>query len=437
MSYIPGGGVKKPLNLLEGPIFPDIKKTLPPFKWSGKFWQADPGRTLLATQDLPDTYTYAILAQSRDYNSQTAYGKSSWRQPINETFRLPLITQEDILPLSRLPRPITVPRINPGTADDSNTGGYAAQNNYPSEIVHYLTDRVKPMESRATFFAPTDLPLDNSVLPDLQVKLPPTSASAGFTFAPGPMIADPNIGLGPERITPRLATQMQHPSVENGGLTRVSCGNENLQLDSKTPNVSASSGFEYGTPTGIEAFEYTLDDKTPTHSVSSGYQTHVREGVTPISYDFGYNRPQVSASSGQVISATSGLTPVEYLLEDKMPQVSASAGMNTPFTRDGETRIDFLMDTKLSGGQSVLHATPSLQADNSAMQPSTMKIQTPRARYAYIASRNTRYEAPNYQTGQPKVQTKASALGQYHGYTQTPMIPRTGIDQPRQSLKDW
>ncbi len=67
--------MKKPLNAIEVPTFPDIKKGPPRFQWSRKFWQADPGATLRDTEPFTQFYENAILVQSRDYN-KTQYGSS-------------------------------------------------------------------------------------------------------------------------------------------------------------------------------------------------------------------------------------------------------------------------------------------------------------------------------------------------------------------------
>ena len=76
MAYYPGAGVKKPLNIIEGPMFPDIKETLPRFVDAKKHWTVDTGATILDTGHLDQTLNGAILAQSRSYN-QTVYGQSS------------------------------------------------------------------------------------------------------------------------------------------------------------------------------------------------------------------------------------------------------------------------------------------------------------------------------------------------------------------------
>jgi len=367
------GILKKPQNLLEGPIYPNILKGPPQFKWSGKHWMVDAGKTLIATQDLPNTYDYQILVQSRAYNKQNAYGVSSHRYPINEEFRPPLITMEDTMPLCRIPRPIVVPRINPGTAFDSNTGGYTAQNERPSEIQAYMTDRIKPMESRATFFCPLDAPIDNSVLPDLDRKLPATSAGAGFTFPSGPAITEPQSIRTTERYDPRF-----------------DAGHAALDI------VTPTSGLEH----------LTLDHNRPQVSAHAGYTSHVSHGITHQNIELFNNRPQTSASAGFV----------------------------SPVTSDGQTRTDFLFDEKFNSSGSVRNPAPNFQSDNQQTSTTNVKFQD-RPSYSYATSVNIPYADSNERSGKPAFQQKAQASRTYKGYRNNPYVPRAGIDQPRASFK--
>jgi hypothetical protein len=189
-GYIPGQGRKKPLNNLEAPVKPDIRKGPPRFVWTRKYWKVDTGRTQAQVEHTP-LQDAAILYQSRDYNKQHAYGKhASYNVFVNQEFRPPLIERDDILPLSRLPRPVvTDARINPGTAFSSGNNAFADQQNMIQGIEKFITNRVKEGQIRPTFFSPIDMPLDNSNLPDLSQKLPSTSASANFNFPT--MDADP------------------------------------------------------------------------------------------------------------------------------------------------------------------------------------------------------------------------------------------------------
>jgi len=236
MAYIPGAGMKKPLNMLEGPVYPDIKKTLPRFRWSGKHWKVDTS-VLRDTEQMTQFYEPAVLVQPRDYN-QTRYGQSSHRDVVNAEFRPPLLDPiEDFFPLSRLPRKLVVPRINPSSAGHDGTSGYSARNQRINNVESHITDRVQAGEWRPTFYAPLDMPIDNSVLPDLEMVLPAVSASAGFVF---PTIDAPTaqINLDYEMFTPLIDTGFQ-PLLQIDAPT----GKENMELHHTIPQVSASAGI--------------------------------------------------------------------------------------------------------------------------------------------------------------------------------------------------
>lgn len=182
-GYIPGAGLKKSLNLIETPIYPDIKKAPPRFLWTKKNWHVDTGRTVMEIEHNSQLNENAILFQSYDYNSQHLYGKRpTYDVFVNKEFRPPLQDRDDFLPLSRIPRPPVVPRINPGTANPSGNNPFEEQNFRMPGVDKHISDRVKHGDIRPTFFAPLEMPTDNSVLPDLEMKLPPTSASAGYAY---------------------------------------------------------------------------------------------------------------------------------------------------------------------------------------------------------------------------------------------------------------
>src|SRR5579863_1243418 len=129
-SFIPGQGTKKPLNMMQAPIYPDIKQAPPEFKWSKRYWTVDVGQTLLDTESNTQLREDAILARSYRDNIDR-YGQSSHKEVIT-VFRPPLQTYyEDYGPLNRLPTKVhaIVPHVNPGTVTDSGgTTAYAVNN---------------------------------------------------------------------------------------------------------------------------------------------------------------------------------------------------------------------------------------------------------------------------------------------------------------------
>ena len=160
MAYIPGGGIKRPLNTLENPTYPDIRRGPPRFRSAGKHWKVDVGATLMDQYANRQLTEGTLLIQSRDYN-KTIYGQSSHRDVVNKNFRPPLLDPiKDFYPLSRLPRERVIPRLNPGTAGGS-TSGFASQNMRPNGLEKYYEHRLKPGSMGVTHYAPPSLVVEN------------------------------------------------------------------------------------------------------------------------------------------------------------------------------------------------------------------------------------------------------------------------------------
>ena len=248
MAYTPGAGLKKPHNVIEGPIYPQIRRDPSGstgrtghigFTWSRKHWTVDTGATLRDNgEHNRQSYEHAVLTQSRDYN-QYRYGVSSHKSVVNKNFRPPLQTVEDMEPLSRLRRFLTVPRINPGT--DTNTRGFLTQNQRPTGIAGHMTDRLKAGEWRPTFYAPMDRPVDNSRLPDLRLTLPAHSVTAGV---------DTFVTLDGEHAGARMTLDPTRPhgSVTAGVDTFVTLNGEHagarMTLDPTRPHGSVTAGVD-------------------------------------------------------------------------------------------------------------------------------------------------------------------------------------------------
>lgn len=232
------GGIKKPLNQIEGPVYPDIKKGPPIFKWSKKYWKVDPS-VLRDTENITQFYEPAVLAQSRDYN-KTIYGQSSHKDIVNAAFRPPIQNPlYDHFPMNRIPvtSEAIIPRINPGTAFDNGTGGFHSKNERHSDIQGALTDRVSTGEMRPTFYCPIDQPIDNSVLPTLETVIPSISASAGFNM---PFTVD-----APKQDVQLFSNQIDAP-IDTGFTTQITVDGENAiehtQLFDNRPQVSVTAG---------------------------------------------------------------------------------------------------------------------------------------------------------------------------------------------------
>lgn len=132
--------MKRPLNTLENPVYPNIKKGPPRFINSRKHWVVD---DTVISASVPEDYALqdAVLYQSRD-QSRITYGVSSHRDYVNEEFRPPIQTMEDLEPLSRLRRKTVWGRINPSVE------GFEPNNNTPQSLQKYFTKGIKDVRSR-------------------------------------------------------------------------------------------------------------------------------------------------------------------------------------------------------------------------------------------------------------------------------------------------
>ncbi len=232
--YIPGSGFKKPLNMLENPIYPDIKKGPPRFVNSKKHWNVDVGATLMETEKNTQLFEPAVLAQSRDYN-KTVYGQSSHKDVVNKAFRPPLQTYyEDFGPLTRIPTKVQaiIPHINPQTADFGHgTAGYRSKNERISDVDKAITDRISKGESRPTFYKPLEIPLNNSVLPNLQNKLPNISATSGWNLPFNPQdFKESSLYFGTNKD--KTNSFKFNPKIQSGYNPKTSINDPMSQFDS-------------------------------------------------------------------------------------------------------------------------------------------------------------------------------------------------------------
>lgn len=318
MPFIPGAGHKKPLNQLEGPIYPDIKQAPPRFVWSRKHWDVDVGATLRDTEPITQFYENAVLAQSRDYN-KTVYGQSSHKDIVNAAFRPPLLDPiEDFFPLTRIPATsrAIIPHINPSTVSDNGTSGYLAKNERMSGVESALSDRVSGGQWRPTFYAPIEIPQDNAVLPDLEAQLPSVSIFSGWEFPK-------NMGCLSDEWEDKSIIVDEKPSslLDTGYNSQIKIygdsGLENISLSDNRPNVSVSAGIN--TPVSLNAETPTpqLHPNRPSVSVSAGVNTPVNLDAEIHSPNLHYNRPSVSVSSGVN-------TPVNFDMESPYENIELS-----------------------------------------------------------------------------------------------------------------
>jgi len=417
-AYIPGAGIKKALNQISGPIYPDIKQGPPRFVWSRKHWDVDVGATMRDTEPITQFYESAVLAQSRDYNSQTAYGKSSHKDIVNANFRPPLIDQyEDLGPLTRIPATTRaiIPHINPSTVSDGGTSGYIAKNERASDIEGALSDRVSGGQWRPTFFAPIEVPMDNSILPDLEAKLPSVSVFSGCKF-PVNVGYDATQGMSWADVQSITMGDKPSPLIDAGYTTKV--------------RLDGESGFE----------NFTLGDNRPRVSASAGMNTPVRLDMdTPIPI-LDDNRPHVSASAGMNTPVRLDMDTPIPILNDNRPMVSADAGISTPVRLDMESPYETMeLSTKIEqtpvmvlnpGSENGYH-----ERQNMYSRPDDY-IQDKRPSYSYvIPGEEPIYREKNEMTYRPHFHEKLQASKSYGQLSQSGgAIPRSGMNIPSFAL---
>jgi hypothetical protein len=311
MSYIPGAGMKKPLNMLEAPIYPDIKRAPTQFKSAGKFWEVDVGKTLLDTESNTQLLGDAILARSYTDNIDS-YGKSSHQEKIT-VFRPPLQnTYEDFGPLNRLPtkiNAITV-RNNPGTTNDSGgTSAFRVNNQAVPDMVKYMDDKLSSVNWMPTYYYPLDIPKDN-ILPDLVTSIPSMSGSAGFSSS---LRLD-----GPTKSGAKIDTRSvveRSSNSASAGYTSIYGTNlqdqysyDNRDISNRELHGALHAGFTpvngYTDSIHPQLSDIELSQKLPQTSVHSGNNMSTSVFLRPEFQDVYLDRKSMAMSVG------SGFTPV-------------------------------------------------------------------------------------------------------------------------------
>ena len=458
--------MKKPLNQIEVPAYPDIKKGPPRFVWSRKHWVADPGAVMRDAEPFTQFYENAVLVQSRNYN-ETQYGKSSHKDVVNAEFRPPLISPyEDNYAITRIPCTIhaIVPHINPTTADDTGgTTSYQAKNQRPSDIEGALTDRLKDATWRPTFYAPMDAPVDNSVLPDLDITMPSISVQSGWEIPYNSGLAgvNPVIPLREQIFTTPLQTAPQPPVLINGENKNI----ENFTLISTLPSYSASSGanptykttiynenVKLGTTSGFTTpfssgtnstfyldgdVEYIseLSKTLPNYSTTAGsnvsYTSHF-EDHTP---NLNRKQPSYSMTSFSSTEYTNTSPNPEIHLEYNRPQVSVTSGGDTNFSSHFEERSYDLQSKLDSMPISVINPGSEFGyfENNESVQTLENKVRQNKPNYSYyIPQEVPTYREKNEMTHTPSFIEKLQAEKSYGSIAQSGgFIPRFGVDMPR------
>ncbi len=377
------GRMKKPLNVIEAPIYPDIRKMPPRFVWSRKHWNVDAGATLRDLEHNTQAFSHAVLAQSRDYN-KTIYGQSSHRDVVNKAFRPPLRTVEDFEPLSRLRRKLTVPRINPN-AD------FGAQNDGLTNIDAHLTDRVQEGLWRPTFFCKIERPEDNSVLPDLELTLPMHTADAGMNT---PVQIDaplPDISLDYNQIDPALFSGLNVP-------VRLDAEIQTPELERTLPSRFATSFINTPFRSVPQTQIPELDRTLPEFSVVAGVNTPFR--------------------------AMQEITMKD--LQRGIPRYSTTARINNPINLNAEDpRKSLQLDSTLQSRFYTNPAVKQFDGQKYTLQSDKMtKVCFTSPQVSVHAHKNMRYKSNNYQSHKPFFRTKLQPRGAISSENSIPIFGR-------------
>lgn len=301
--------LKKPLNLLEVPISPFIQKIPPRFVNAGKKNQVNVGEVMRQQETNEQSYQHAVNAVSRQEN-QYRYGQRSYFGTVMKDgeFRPPLIDPEfDLVPLSRLPRPRTQARTNPGGNDTI----YHTQNSSDLDVSSFIDDRRIQGNVRPSFGLKMEKPSDYEIVPDLEYNAPPTYGPAGASVP---------VHLRPE--------------------SDLEC----IVSDPCTPHASASSGI---VPAHIHRTEYDMDHL-------------VLECRNPNAY--------AHAGTSTNVTAPNWTDYEDYEIDDPYAHAEAYAGMQGPYTINQTTPLEDLNLESKTAAYGVF-SQPSQNVDTMRYEP--------------------------------------------------------------------
>lgn len=448
-------GAKKPLNLLENPVLPCITKGPSQFaRWSGVNFKASPEDTLLQSRTNPQFADSLVLLESRDWNSQNQYGVSSYRSYVNKEFRPPIIPWECQHPISRMPRHETRVRVNPTAADNESGRLFVAQNDTPINIDKEISEYKTPGDLVApTYYHPIDMPADNSVLPDLEMKLPRWCATSGMNSS---------IQIDGPIATPKLEYDRVSVPIETGFSTTLTANApnaaENLKLNYTIPQiaVNAGSNVPYYTPSDVSS--HTLVSSRPigfsrpqvaVNAVSQpAYLYDPRQSGSETTIDLSYKTPQVAVNAGVSVpyhgEAARPTSTMELQLN--RPSIAVSAGVNPTYTVDGQTNTDYLLNEKLQSqytvvnpGSEVLNIGSNSDMATHQSQIGVLASNLPSYSYTVPSSVTVVDENERSSTNSThrQYQAKRFANSLYHGGMCTAgAIPRAGLTTQPVRLRD-
>lgn len=363
---------KQPLNPIEGPIQPCIKRDPPRFVEAGKHWTANPGDIILDNATNPYLIDGTVLAVARDRN-KTQYGEKSYTFKVNKAFRPPLINRDDLLPLSRLPRPTTQYRNNPSIPFQTTNPMSMEGRNYVKQ--QRCADNILP-----SFFHRVDQPQPDVVI-NLQQKLPSVSVETPKSFGlhlPTEGCTDPNIrkigwevtlrnkkaveaksnpsfGLGVQSQHQDITLEEHNPKVfanagKNFSFLENNSSQQDISLQRRNPNVFADSKREWFIHFNAEQPNIELELHNPSVFADAGHSSSLRH-INNTERDISLQRknPLVFANAKKeyAVSLQNTGNSQDIFLEQKRPTASAYSGM--------AQNIETIQDRNVELRQRVIH----------------------------------------------------------------------------------
>jgi len=242
--------LKKPLNILETPVQSFIKRDPPEFRWARTCRKVDVGDTIRERETDVDRFSHYTNALSRSENVSRYGGRRSYRGEVMRggVFRPPLIPQHlQHESLSRLRRPATILRTNPGS-----TNSYKTQNGHDLDVSSMIDKRQLNGSIRPSYFLRKECPVDYEVKPDLEYNTPQTCGPSFHTIP----------------INKREETCL-----------------DQLELNDNRPHASCFSGinsvYQKQQTTPLEDLDL-LDNRPSTHAISGVNGPYTKDSYTPL-----------------------------------------------------------------------------------------------------------------------------------------------------------
>ncbi len=261
---------------------------------------------------------------------------------INKAFRPPLVRQQDLVPLSRLPRPYTVGITNPGTRGidnnlaevtdkqiiDSAVSVVKLGDYYPAYIppsVTYIMGGVVEVDpSYAITERYKDIPVSTNLAGQTKESL--------FYFENGKYTSS----ISANEKVKRLSSNVNGYS-KNGDQPLMKT---KLELNNPNVSVSANPGLNLGTP--IVDPEYELDNNLPSVSYHTVHIPTERRNGQNVMEDIKLesNLPNTAFHTVPESKYRNPLVNREYKMERNIPQISIGTAIseNRHVTVDGEMK---------------------------------------------------------------------------------------------------